>query len=163
MPPTLPLRPLTAHDFAPYGEVLQLSEGPGRSINADTGERHDLPSRLELTRHGGQPALATLRVPAQPLAGPWTLLERHLWGSQTFVPLQAGRWVALVARGHTHPDPGTLAAFAVSPQQGITLHAGTWHHPLIALAPGLFLVIERAGAAADCDVVRLDPAVRLVE
>jgi ureidoglycolate lyase len=163
MPPTLTLRALTAHDFAPYGEVLELAEGPWRSIDAGTSQRHDLPSQLELTRHSGQPALATYRLQAQPLAGPWKKLERHLWGSQTFVPLQAGRWVMVVARGHTHPDPGTLAAFAVSPRQGITLHAGTWHHPLIALDPALFLVIERAGAAVDCEVVALQPAVRIVE
>jgi ureidoglycolate lyase len=163
MAPTLTLHALTAHDFAPYGEVLELAEGPWHSIHSGTSERCDLPSQLELTRHGGLPALSTSRVHAQPLAGPWKMMERHLWGSQTFVPLQAGRWVVLVARGHTHLDPGTLAAFAVSPQQGITLHAGTWHHPLIALDPGLFLVIERRGAAMDREVVPLDPAVRIVE
>jgi ureidoglycolate lyase len=162
MEPTLTLRALTAHDFAPYGEVLELAEGAWHSTNTAIVERHDLPSQLELTRHGGQPALATFRVQPQPLAGPWKMLERHLWGSQTFVPLQAGRWVLLVARGHTHPDPGTLAAFACSPLQGITIHAGTWHHALIALEPGLFLVIERGGAAVDCEVVPLEPAVRIV-
>jgi ureidoglycolate lyase len=161
VPLPLHLRPLTAQAFAPFGEVLELTQGATRDINAGTSARHDLPSHLELTRHGGLPALATFRVQAQPLEGPWRMLERHLWGSQTFVPLQAGRWVVLVARGHTAPDPGTLEAFAATPQQGVTLHAGTWHHPLIALAPGLFLVIERAGPAVDCEVVQLETPVRL--
>ena len=160
MSPTLRLRPLTAHDFAPYGELLELAEGPWYRIQGAT-ERCDLPSLVELTRHGGHPALATLRLQPQPLAGPWRMMERHLWGSRTFVPLQASRWVLLVARGHTQPDAGTLAAFAGSVGQGITLHAGTWHHALIALEPALFLLIERAGAAVDCDVVPLEPAVRL--
>jgi ureidoglycolate lyase len=161
MSQVLPLRPLTAHEFAPYGQVLELAGEAMRRINAGTSARVDLPSHLELTRHGGTPALATFRVQAQKLEGPWKMLERHLWGSQTFVPLQAGRWAVLVARGHVTPDFGSLAAFAVSPLQGITLHAGTWHHPLIALDPGLFLVIERAGAAVDCDVVQLEVPVRL--
>lgn len=161
MLPTLRLRPLDAHAFAGYGEVLDLADGPTRSINEGTTQRHDLPSTLELTRHGGSPALASFRALAQPLEGPWKTLERHLWGSQTFVPLQAGRWVVLVARGHTRPDPGTLAAFAVAPRQGVTLHAGTWHHPLIALEKGLFLVIERKGPAVDCEVVQLEVPVRL--
>ena len=160
-PPTLRLRPLAAHDFAPYGEVLELAQGPSLSINDGTSARRDLPSHLELTRHGGAPALATFTAQAQPAEGPWKMLERHLWGSQTFVPLQAGRWVVLVARGHTAPDPGTLAAFAVGPRQGVTLHAGTWHHPLIAVDPGLFLVVERQGPAVDCEVVQLNPPVRL--
>lgn len=161
MLPTLRLRPLTAHDFAAYGEVLDLADGPARSINEGTTQRHDLPSTLELTRHGGSPVLAAFRAQAQPLEGPWKMLERHLWGSQTFVPLQAGRWVVLVARGHTHPDLGTLAAFGATARQGVTLHAGTWHHPLIALEEGNFLVIERKGVAVDCEVVQLEAPVRL--
>lgn len=161
MLPPLRLRPLSAHDFAAYGDVLELAGGQSRSINAGTSTRRDLATHLELTRHGGTPALATFEAQAQSLEGPWKMLERHLWGSQTFVPLAAGRWVVLVARGHVHPDPGTLAAFAVSPRQGITLHAGTWHHPLIALDPGLFLVVERKGPAVDCEVVELQHPVRL--
>lgn len=158
---SLALRPLTDRDFAPYGDVLALAQGDSRSINAGTSARRDLPSRIELARHGGAPALATFQVRAQPLAGPWRMLERHMWGSQTFVPLAAGRWVVLVARGHHAPDPASFAAFEATPQQGITLHAGTWHHPLIALEDGLFLVLERHGDAEDCEVVQLDSPVRL--
>lgn len=158
---SLALRQLTAHDFAPYGEVLSLADGGSRSINAGTSARRDLPSRIDLARQGGQPALATFQVRAQPLEGPWGMLERHLHGSQTFVPLAAGRWVVLVARGGAAPDLSSLCAFEAGPRQGITLHAGTWHHPLIALDDGLFLVLERQGAVEDCDVVQLEHPVRL--
>jgi ureidoglycolate lyase len=162
IPQSLSLRPLTARDFAPYGEVLELAEGPAISINSGTTARRDLPSGLDLTGHRGAPLLATFRAQAQALDGPWTMLERHLWGSQTFVPLQAGRWVVLVAGGGTQPDEGSLAAFSASAVQGVTLHAGTWHHPLIALDAGLFLVVERKGAEVDCEVVRLERPVRLI-
>lgn len=161
VPLPLHLHPLTAQAFAPFGEVLDLEQPAGRDVPAGASARHELPSHLELTRHGGLPALATIRLQPQPLAGPWATLQRHLWGSQTFVPLQAGRWVMLVARGHTAPDLTTLEAFAATPQQGVTLHAGTWHHAPIALEPGLFLVVERAGAAVDCEEVRLEAPVRL--
>ena len=157
----LPLRPLTAQDFAPYGEVLELDRGDARSINAGTSARRDLPSALDLARDGGAPQLATFEVQAQGLGGPWRVLERHRLGSQTFVPLHAGHWVVLVALGEDAPDRRTLAAFSASAQQGVTLRAGTWHHPLIALAPGRFLVIERAAGEVDCEVVELTPPVRL--
>lgn len=157
----LPVHPLTAEAFAPYGEVLQLGTGAGRSINAGTSARIDLPSALDLAREGGAPQLATFRARPQPAQGPWRMLERHRLGSQTFVPLAAGRWIVLVARGGDAPDPATLAAFSAGPQQGITLQAGTWHHPLIALDAGLFLVLERTGAAVDCEVAPLDPGVTL--
>ena len=162
MPHSLTLQPLTAQAFAPYGDVLELAAGDARSINAGTSARRELPSMLQFTLAGGAPALATFRVQAQPLAGPWQMLERHRLGSQTFVPLQAGRWVVLVARGDNAPDPATVAAFEASPLQGITLHAGVWHHPLIALEGGLFLVLERVGAEVDCDIVQLSPPIVLV-
>lgn len=157
----LPLRPLTAEAFAPYGEMLELGHGASRSINAGTSVRIDLPSALDLAREGGAPQLATFHVQAQPAQGPWRMLERHRFGSQTFVPLAAGRWIVLVARGVDKPDLATLAAFSAGPRHGITLHAGTWHHPLIALDAGLFLVLERAAAAVDCDVVPLEPGIVL--
>lgn len=161
-PSCLPLQDLDATAFAPYGEVLELAQGAARGINAGTSLRRELPSSLQLARGGGRPALATFQAQAQPLAGPWNLLERHVQGSQTFVPLQADRWVVLVACGADRPDPATLAAFAASPHQGITLAPGTWHHPLIALDAGLFLVIERGAEAEDCEVVQLPVPVRLV-
>lgn len=161
-PKHLPLQDLDAAAFAPYGEVLQLAHGASRGINAGTSLRRELPCSLDFARGGGRPVLATFQAQAQPLAGPWTLLERHVHGSQTFVPLQADRWVVLVARGGDHPDPATLAAFAASPQQGITLAPGTWHHPLIALDAGLFLVIERGADAVDCEIVQLPVPVLLV-
>lgn len=157
----LRLQPLSASAFAPHGEVLELAEGATRAINAGTSQRLDLPSRLDLTRDGGRPVLASFRAQAQELAGPWRMLERHRFGSQTFVPLRAGRWVVLVAGGGDAPDLARCAAFAAGPHQGITLHPGTWHHPLIALDAGLFLVLERAGAAVDCDVVQLPVPVQL--
>lgn len=162
-PTVLSLRLLTANDFAPYGEVLELGQGPARAINAGTSARRDLAAALDLTREGGAPVLATFDVQAQAVRGPWTLLERHRLGSQTFVPLAAADWVVLVGLGHAAPERRTFAAFAATGAQGITLHAGTWHHPLIALAPGRFLVIERAvPGQEDCDVATLSPPVQLL-
>lgn len=161
-PRRLPLQDLDAAAFAPYGEVLDLSAGAGRAINAGTSVRRELPSALDFARADGRPVLATFAVRAQPLEGPWGLLERHVHGTQTFVPLQADRWLLLVARGEAQPDPATLVAFAASARQGVTLAPGTWHHPLVALDDGLFLVIERAGPEVDCEVVQLPVPVRVV-
>lgn len=161
-PRTLALRPLAAAAFAPYGEVLDFAGGLGHGVNHGTSIRRDLPAGLDLARDGGRPALATFSARGQALAGPWSRLERHVQGSQSFVPLQAGRWVVLVARGDDRPDPATLAAFSATPLHGITLAPGTWHHPLIALDPGLFLVIERAGEAVDCEEVRMPVPLHLV-
>jgi ureidoglycolate lyase len=156
------IQPLVPESFTPYGNVLDLNAVSTRSINAGTSDRLDLPAALDLDRGQGRPALAVFRARRQPEQGPWLVLERHRFGSQTFIPLDGARCLLLVALGGGQPDPDTLAAFEAEPRRGFTLHAGTWHHPLIALDDGDFLVIERAGPAVDCEVRQLADPVHLV-
>jgi ureidoglycolate lyase len=157
----VPVQPLQTEAFQAYGDVLNLGGSGTRAINAGTSHRLDLPGPLALHADGGAPVLAVFRAQAQAAQGPWHMLERHRLGSQTFVPLAGARCVVLVALGADRPDLATLSAFAVAGDQGITLHPGTWHHPLISLDDGNYLVVERMGSAVDCDVVQLDTPVRL--
>ena len=101
-------------------------------------------------------------VGARDLRGPWRWLERHRLGTQTFIPLGGVRHVALVATGDPQPDLATLAAFLVSGNQATTLRAGTWHHGLIALDSGDFVVVDRHAGVLDCDIAELAEAVTLV-
>lgn len=159
----LPLdpQPLTASAFMPYGHVMSGAGGTGRAINHGSSHRVDVSGPLALHAAGGQPVLAVFRARAQAPQGPWTELERHRLGTQSFVPLMGARCVVLVARGDDAPDPRTLAAFVADGRQGFTLHAGTWHHPLIALDDGDFVVLERQGDTVDCEVVHLAEPVLL--
>lgn len=157
----VPVQPLQTEAFKAYGDVLNLGGSGTRAINAGTSHRLDLPGPLALHADGGAPVLAVFRAQAQAAQGPWHMLERHRLGSQTFIPLAGARCVVLVALGADSPDIATLAAFAVAGDQGITLHPGTWHHPLISLDDGNYLVVERIGRAVDCDVVQMDVPVRL--
>jgi ureidoglycolate lyase len=158
---SLPIQPLTIDAFAPYGEALCWAGDAGQTINAGTSQRVDLPAGLALWSEQGRPALAVFRAQAREVEGPWRTLERHRLGSQSFVPLTGARCIALVALGGDSPDASTLAAFLVTGQQGITLRPGVWHHPLIAVDAGDFLVIERSGAAVDCEECALPHAVAL--
>ena len=90
-------------------------------------------------------------------------MERHSLGSQSFIPLGAARRLVLVvARPGAAPRGlADLAAFVSDGAQGVWLAPGTWHHPLLALDAGDFLVVERRAAAVDCDVVPLQPPVWL--
>lgn len=159
----LPLdpQPLTPEAFAPYGFVISGAHGASRSINHGSSQRVDVPGTLNLQAQDGHPVLAVFRAQAQAPQGPWHALERHRLGSQSFVPLQGARCIVLVALGEHAPDPTTLAAFVVVGHQGFTLNAGTWHHPLIALDDGDFVVLERQGAAVDCEVQHLAAPVTL--
>ena len=157
----LDCQPLTADAFSPYGEVLNLFAPAHQTINQGTSGRLDLPAGLDLAGDQGQAAMAVFHALAQNPEGPCHMLERHQHGSQTFVPLTGARCRLLVALGQDQPDLRTLVCFDVTGQQGFTLHKGTWHHPLMALEKGAFLVIERRGLSVDCEIHSLPSSVRL--
>ena len=161
---SLPLRALTGPAFEAYGWVAGGDEAAAagtRPINGGSSLRLDGVGELTLTAEGGMPCMALFRARAQALEGPWQQLERHRLGSQTFVPMGDVDYAVLVALGEAAPDPATLAAFLVSGRQAVTLRPGTWHHGLIALQAGDFIVIERQAVPVDCDLALLPAPVRL--
>jgi ureidoglycolate lyase len=159
--PSLPALPITAAAFAPYGWLVSAEGQAGRAINDGSSLRVDDVGELALTAQGGAPCLTVFRARARDPRGPWHTLERHRLGTQTFVPMAGTRYVVLVALGNDVPDPATLAAFFVRGDQAVTLRAGTWHHGLLALDDGDFVVIERRAAEVDCDVAELPAPVAL--
>lgn len=158
----LAAHPITREAFAPYGWLIDAAGFDGRAINAGSSERIDGLTELVLDGEGGTPCLAIFRARARELAGPWQAMERHVLGTQTFMPLSGARYVMLVALGRDRPDAATLAAFFVAGHQGITLRPGTWHHALLALDGGDFVVLERRAAQVDCEIAMLSESVTLV-
>ena len=163
--PTLTARPIDRESFAPYGWLIEAPAGQaataGRPINGGSSLRIDGLSELALNAAGGVPCLSLFVAAPRDPAGPWHEMERHVLGTQTFVPMNGARCVVLVAGGDSAPDPSTLAAFLVSGRQGITLRPGTWHHGLMALDGGDFVVIERQAAPVDCEIAQLAEPVRI--
>lgn len=153
--------PLEAAAFAPYGEVIEAAaRGPYRTINDGHADRHDDLARIEAGAGGARPVVSIFRT------RPWTLplrlalVERHALGSQLFMPLGPQRYLVVVAAAGTEPGAATLRCFAARPGQGLNLAPGTWHHPLLALEAGDFLVVDRGGAGVpeDCEVRHLTAA-----
>ncbi|SOD30397.1 ureidoglycolate lyase [Variovorax sp. YR752] len=146
-------QPLTSHAFAPYGTVIEVPTGEGRPINGGNAQRFDLLGDLRLDAEGGRPMLALFRAQARRFPHEVSEMERHALGSQTFVPLGDRRFVIVVAcAGEAPTSAQQLAAFVTDGRQGVVLAPGTWHHALLAVDAGDFVVIERAGGGVDCDV-----------
>ena len=162
----LQAQPITREAFMPYGWLIDASPIDGSQIdhsitgrhliNGGTSQRLDGQSELDLTADGGKPCLAVFKASARNPAGPWHELERHRLGTQTFIPLDGARYLVMVALGGDTPDPQTLAVFAASGHQAITLRAGVWHHGLLALQDSSFVVIERSALHVDYDVAHLN-------
>lgn len=142
---------LTPAAFAAFGTVLQAPPGPGHLINAGTSERFDLVDDLCLGQQGGRAQMALFRAQARRFPVALEEMERHQLGSQSFIPLGRRRFVIVVAAAGLPPQASDLRAFVSNGLQGVTLAPGTWHHALMAVDAGDFLVVERASSAADCD------------
>lgn len=145
MQTTITARPLTAQDFAPYGDVLEAEGQADKMINQGfCGRWHD---RAQLD-FGPEGRAGISIFKAEPRSLPYTLdlLERHPDGSQAFIPMSMTDWLVIVAEDDAG-QPGRITAFIAAPGQGVNLHRGTWHGVLTPLqAPGLFAVIDRIGA-----------------
>jgi ureidoglycolate lyase len=150
----LAVEPLTAEAFRPYGDVIEAGSAARRlRINEGTAERFDDLARLDLTAAGGRPLLSLFRAQARSLPLHLRLIERHSLGSQAFMPLGGEAFLVIVAAAGPAPQPTDLRCFLSARGQGVNFARGTWHHPLLALAGGDFLVIDRGTAdpSVDCD------------
>jgi ureidoglycolate lyase len=157
------IKPLTAAAFAPFGDVLQVSDDNKHfPINDGYTERyHDL-ANIDVADENGRAIVSFFR--STPLALPIKIkmMERHPLGSQAFMPLSQQPYLVVVApKGEFNQDK--IQVFLAQPTQGVNYHKGTWHHFCLALNQSCdFLVIDRSGKGNNCDVVTLDGA-RVIE
>lgn len=151
--------PLTREAFAPFGDVIEVSEAVRHfTINAGNTERyHDLAhlnpgpdGHIIVSIFRGQPRSLPFRV---------EMMERHPLASQAFVPLSGRPYLVVVAPPGNAPGASELRTFVARGDQGVNYATGVWHHPLMALeAVSDFLVIDRSGSGPNCDEASLDPA-----
>jgi ureidoglycolate lyase len=151
-------RPLTPEAYAPYGDVLMAAPNgaEGSEANQGTARRFDRLAALENLRPGATPNVGVFRcAPRVAFPSRLALLEKHPASTQVFVPMNARRYLVVVALGGDAPELGTLAAFVASGTQAISYRPGVWHHPMIALDAETEFVclVWEDGTAGDCVVV----------
>lgn len=150
--PLLPLLPLTAEAFAPFGDVLETQGHHAFPINGGKVQRfHDL-AQVDVEEMGGRAGISLFV--AQPYDMPLSLayVERHPLASQAFIPLDDTPFIVVVSAPHTIPTRDSLHAFVTNGRQGVNYARGVWHHVLIAT--GLhqtFAVVDRIGPGSNCD------------
>ena len=146
------LEPLTAAAFAPFGEVLAAPDEPGRVY---------VEAALANRRAHARPSLSfSTRLPAT-LPIDSTTMERHRHSSQSFVPMDAGRWLVLVAPNGADggPDMTKARAFLARPDQGVTYGADVWHHPSTVFdrAARFAIFMWKDGGSEDDEFVQVAP------
>lgn len=136
-------QPLTADAFAPFGDVLELTNRESLTINAGQCQRHHDLAQLEFGE--GRAGISLFDGKARQFPYELDLVERHPVGSQAFIPMNGVPLLVTVC-----PDdggsPGTPRAFVMRPDQAINLHKGTWHGVLAPIGEqGLYAVVDRIG------------------
>ncbi|KAF9060654.1 galactose-binding domain-like protein [Rhodocollybia butyracea] len=191
----LPALPLTPEAFAPFGQVIQAygdhtAAPKGTKItpaNAGTASKFHKLSLLASSYPPDAQATAGLSVyRCQPLKNidkdgttELTVLERHSFTNQAFIPMGCGpedlesladpshRYLVVVAKNgeDDKPDLKTLRAFIANTAQGIVYSTGIWHQPMTGLDKELdFTCVETQignGGKEDCEIVELETSVRL--
>lgn len=149
----LVVRALSAEAFAPYGDVLAAPEAPGRTY---------FEAALGNGRTQARPSLSMVnRAPIEGLPLAVSMMERHEFSSQSFVPIDVSRWLVIVCphAAGGGPDTSKAAAFVAHGGQGVTYRPNTWHHSLTVLdRPAQFAVFMwRDGTASDEEFVPVTP------
>ncbi len=147
-------QPLEQASFAPFGDVLSVPDAGGRLYYEGA---------LSSLRPDAWPSLS-IAQPGEPASLPFEVrvLERHQFSSQSFVPINARRWLVIVAPHAPGggPDLARLQAFVARGDQGVTFAADVWHHPLTVLdeAASFALFMWRNATASDEEILDLaDP------
>ncbi len=151
----LPALPLSAEAFAPFGQVIECAGHAGYAINEGSSQRFTDLAQLEADAEG-RLALSIFRAEARQAPFALSCLERHPLGSQAFMPLHGQAFLVVVAEARpvsAQPAPESLRVFVSNGRQGINFRRGVWHHPLLALSAGDFLVADRLGPGDNCEAV----------
>lgn len=150
----LQVQPLNAEAFKPFGDVIQANDAAKHfSINQGYAERYDRLALVDANDLGGQAGISIFRAKARPMPIELSVLEKHPLGSQAFMPMSGHAYLVVVAPGGNAPEIDKAQCFLASAAQGVNYAKGTWHHPLLALHDGDFLVVDRSGAKGDMNCV----------
>ncbi len=142
-------QPLMAATFAPYGDVLEISDDPTMTINQGMCDRYSDLAKLDFAE--GRAGISIFKSKIRTLPYQLNMVERHPDGSQAFIPISQHPFMVVVADDQ-NGRPLNPQAFIATTGQAINFHRGTWHGVLTPLhEPGLFAVVDRVGKGANLE------------
>ena len=140
---------ISAEAFAPFGDVV---------LPPTSGVRTDWSSAFANNRPEARISLYTSGVAAIGFPASLTMMERHEHSFQSFMPLDASRYLVCVAPGGDGdlPNVAGVRAFIVGAGTGITYRANVWHHPMVALDRTAQFAVLMWQSGGDDDVEFVD-------
>lgn len=137
----LPVRTVTADNFAPFGRVLTPNGRPRLPINT-------YEDKLDLFREGFESDQPTewFIFQGRDRGSEVLFVERHQQLTQTFIPVNGRGFLTVVAAPGCREEDGfpaldELHAFFVPGDTPIQIHRGTWHENPLPLADDTRLLV----------------------
>ena len=144
-------RPLARENFAPFGEVIDFDTDSHYPINEGRCERYHALAKPEATGPNGHVLINLFRGTPYDFPLKLTMVERHPFGSQAFIPLSPRPFV-VVACPNGPDGPGEPAAFLTAPGQGVNYPRGLWHGVLTPIGEAQdFVVVDRGSDGSNVE------------
>ncbi|MCC2687338.1 MAG: Ureidoglycolate hydrolase [Rhizobiaceae bacterium] len=144
-------RPLTRQNFAEFGDVIDTEGSLHYPINDGRTERFHALARAEAAGPNGHVLISILRGTPYPFPLTLSMVERHPFGSQAFMPMSGRPFLVVVC--HDGADgPQLPHAFVTRPGQGVNYPRNLWHAVLTPIGEAQdFLVVDRGGDGANLE------------
>ncbi|RWO81355.1 MAG: ureidoglycolate lyase [Mesorhizobium sp.] len=144
-------RPLTRENFAEFGDVIDMGGDNHYPINGGKAERyHDL-ATAEAQGPNARVLISMVRGTPYDFPLKLTMVERHPFGSQAFIPLSPRPFLVVVCHD-SDEGPGEPHAFITAPGQGVNYPRNRWHGVLTPIGEAQdFLVVDRGGDGSNLE------------
>lgn len=138
---------LTSETFALYGDILSTQNSEMKIINNGFAQKHFNLCSIDSTYEDGLSSVHIYVAKKRIFPLPISMLEKHPFFSQAFIPRSTTPFLVVVALGEDKPNLNTLKAFITDGNQGVHYKRGIWHFPLISLEENeQFIVIDRTNS-----------------
>ena len=135
---------LTEENFADFGEVVSIQSKQSKTINNGFAEKFTDIASLDTKEDQGQTSVHIFVAKSRQFPLHISMLEKHPYFSQTFIPRHSSPFIVVVAPPSEKPSIDKIKAFITNGEQGINYSRGVWHFPLISIKHNSqFIVIDR--------------------
>jgi len=135
---------LTEENFADFGEVVSIQSKQSKTINNGFAEKFTDIASLDTKEDQGQSSVHIFVAKSRQFPLNISMLEKHPYFSQTFIPRHSSPFIVVVAPPSEKPSIEKIKAFITNGEQGINYSRGVWHFPLISIKDNSqFIVIDR--------------------
>ena len=135
---------LTTENFSQFGEVISIENKEFITINDGYANKYADLAQVDTQEENGQTSVHIFVATKRQFPLQITMLEKHPFFSQTFIPRGNIPFIVVVAPPAEEPVIENIRAFISNGEQGVNYSRGVWHFPLISVRDDAqFIVIDR--------------------